>query len=210
MTAPRRRWPKLAAAIASSVAATIALVVAAGAPGGDAKSGSASRPKTVASVPCQRLPYQPCSQPQPAPFTDGRQCIQDHADYDGNPANGCEAAPDALNGTTLIAGTPLSANLVPATDVDTYRLKITDRFQLLCDGAVTIKLTAPAGTADRVELLRGTVVEASAVSADGVTGTAVFHDPSCLHDDGGWYTVRVSSIAGHSAAPYRLVASGHL
>ncbi len=73
--------------------------------------------ETPTSTDCVPQPYQPCGGPI-APFTDGTRCTDDHADYDGQPANGCEATPDTQDGTTF--SRRLSANLVPADDVDRY------------------------------------------------------------------------------------------
>jgi hypothetical protein len=76
------------------------------------------------TVPCEDQPYRPCGAPM-APFTNGVQCVDGHADYDGDHGNGCEAAPDGLDGQSFDA--PIRANLVPATDVDRYRFRVTDR-----------------------------------------------------------------------------------
>jgi tRNA A-37 threonylcarbamoyl transferase component Bud32 len=160
------------------------------------------------TVPCVSLPYEPCGQPLVAPFTDGRQCVADHADYDRDPSNGCEAAPDTVDGTLLAQDRPIKANLVPATDVDSYPVHITDRFQLFCDGSLRVRLTAPAGVADRVEVIRNGKVLARATSTDGEPATAVARDPDCFHDDSGLVTVRVTSVSGQSAANYRLEETG--
>ena len=63
---------------------------------------------------CTPLPYQPCDQDLPAPFTDGKACVQAHADYDRNRANGCEAAPDDIHGASLVS--VLQGTIVPAAE----------------------------------------------------------------------------------------------
>jgi tRNA A-37 threonylcarbamoyl transferase component Bud32 len=198
----------VAVALASAVAVA-AVVVGLARAGHDPATSPEGGPRTVAAVPCTLLPYQPCGQPV-APFTDGHGCVLGHADYDGNAANGCEAAPDTVDGATLTPAQPIVANLVPADDVDRYRLHLTDRLQLLCDGSAAVRLTAPPGVTDRVDVLRDGVVVASALSANGRAATATVGDPSCLRDDSGWYEVRVDSEVGRSSTPYRLETAGHL
>jgi hypothetical protein len=145
-----------------------------------------------------------------APFTDGRVCIADHADYDGVTTNGCEAAPDTIDGEPFVSRIR-GANLVPGDDVDRYPMHVDDRFQLLCDGALRVTLTAPRNVAQRL-LIRdpdGDEV-AKAVSGDGVPATAVVEDPDCLFGNGGAYVAEVSIVSGNSASPYELTRSGTL
>src|SRR5690606_70405 len=90
-TAGRRALAALAVAVVG-VTAAVAVAVAGsrgGAPGGEIDGGAAP----TAAEACEDLPYQACGQP-PAPHTDGASCIDDHDDYDGIAANGCEAGPD--------------------------------------------------------------------------------------------------------------------
>jgi hypothetical protein len=157
---------------------------------------------------CTPLPYHPCGAPV-APFTDGRACIADHADYDGITANGCEAAPDGIDGSPFASS--IEANLVPGDDVDRYPMKVDDHFQLLCDGRLRVTLTAPANVAQRLRILdeKGDEV-AKAVSGDGVPSTAVVTDPNCLFDDGGTYVAEVTIVSGNSASPYELTRRGSL
>ncbi|HEX6421227.1 MAG TPA: serine/threonine-protein kinase, partial [Acidimicrobiales bacterium] len=94
-TAGRRR--AVAALVAAGVVAAGVVAVAGSrdrAPG-DAVTGDVA--PTEAGDACTDLPYQPCGRP-PAPHTDGSSCIDDHDDYDGIAANGCEAAPDDRDG----------------------------------------------------------------------------------------------------------------
>ncbi len=102
--------------------------------GGAAPTTTAAPATTAApTTTCVPTQYQPCGSPV-APFTNGVACIQDHADYDGNPLDGCEAAPDTIDGETF--DQPIRANLVPATDVDRYPFHLSRHFHLLCDGSV--------------------------------------------------------------------------
>ena len=167
----------------------------------------AARPVRPGPAPCAPLPYQPCGGP-PAPFSDGRACIALHADYDAVAANGCEAAPDTLtDGSRLHRH--VTANLVPADDVDTFSLPVVDRFQLFCDGLLRVTLTAPAGTAQHLDVVSAAGhVLGSATSADGARAIASVREPSCGGDDSGTLTARVSTVHGLSAQPYLLERSG--
>jgi tRNA A-37 threonylcarbamoyl transferase component Bud32 len=211
-----RRWWWPVVATTATVAAAMALgtiVALTGNDGHAASSASAAKAKATTAV-CQPLPYQACTQSMPAPFTNGRTCIDNHADYDGNPLNGCEAAPDTVpDGTVLAPDHPIVANIVPANEVDTFLVYLTAHFQPLCNAAASITLTAPPGVADRVEVLLKNKVVATAVSYSGQPSTAYVKDPPfpfCFHDNSGWYTVRVRSVAGNRAASYKLTVSGHL
>jgi hypothetical protein len=189
--------------VALAVLGAVAVVAAAAAL---PRSSGRRTPAVAAPPPCAPLPYQPCGGPL-APFTDGRRCTLGHDDYDGSSADGCEAAPDALDGTVVHGS--LRANLVPRGDVDTYRLTVADHFQLLCDGAVHVTLTAPAGVTERLEVLRDGAVVARGASADGTPASVSVGDPDCLTDDSGVLEVRVSSIgAERTAQDYLLEARG--
>jgi predicted Ser/Thr protein kinase len=160
----------------------------------------------IPSAPCTDLPYQPCGAP-PAPFTDGVRCLAERADYDGVAANGCEAAPDDLDGRPF--DRTLRANLVPAGDIDRYPTPVPDRADLFCDGTVEVSLTAPAGTAMRLDLLAGDELVDTAVSRDGETATVAAVEPGCLTDDTATLTTRVSWVGdARSAEPYELTRSG--
>ena len=151
--------------------------------------------------------YQPCGG-VPAPNTDGLQCIDDHADYDEVRTNGCEAAPDAVDGTQL--RDRIAANLVPATDVDHYPLHVNDSGDLGCNNTLRLTITAPAGTAVRLELRDdGDDLVAETTSADGVPGDIAVHDPRCFRDDSGDFVAVVSSSGSdRSAEDYVLTRSG--
>lgn len=199
-TAPRRR---------ARLAAGVAAVAVAGTVGGFAAArdgGGAPAPAPAAAAACTPLPYQPCGEP-PAPFTDGRVCVADHGDYDANPANGCEAAPDTVDGETLRRR--VRANLVPAADVDRYPFEVADHFHFTCDGTLKVTLTAPPGVAQRLRVLdaSGTVL-GEVISGDGEPATARISEPSCLGDDAQTLTAEVSAVSGRSARPYELERTG--
>jgi len=161
---------------------------------------------TTTTTACPDLPYQPCGRPVAA-FTDGQVCIDDHADYDGLASNGCEAAPDNLDGATF--GRSLSANLVPADDVDTYPFHVDDGPSLLCDGELRVTLTGATGSVTRVEVLQGTTVLGSATSTDGDPATVKLREPSCWHDDATDLVARVASVGpARTAGDYELERSG--
>lgn len=202
----RRRLPRLRSGHTFALG-TIGVLVVAGTVYGLGRRSDAAV-QGAAGADCRTSPYQPCDGP-PAPFTDGERCIADHADYDGDARNGCEAAPDALDASALSFDAPLAANLVPESDQDRYSLAVEDHFHLLCDGTLRVSLTAPAGTAMRVEIRDGDEVLASATSRNGVPAEAVATERWCLGSDAGTYDVAVTSEGpGRSAAAYVLSASG--
>ena len=174
-----------------AVALTAGLVVAASVAAGFAWRAS-PRPSEAAAA------------PRPAPPL---VCAPGHADDDGIRANGCEAAPDTVDGTTLRER--LTANLVPADDVDRYPFRVLDHFQLFCDGELRLTLTSPPGVAQRLEVLddRNELLGQS-VSDDGTPAVVQLADPGCFSDDGGMFTARVSTVTGHTAATYTLRRSG--
>ena len=157
--------------------------------------------------PCVPLPYQPCGEP-PAPFTDGRACTALHADYDAIAANGCEAAPDALeDGTRLDRN--ITANLVPADDTDTFSMTVDDEFQLFCDGLLRVALTSSPGTTQRLEVIdsSGRLLE-SVTSTDGERARVSIYETSCGGNDSTRLTARITTVRGHSAQSYSLDRSG--
>ena len=135
-------------------------------------------------------------------------CLVGHDDYDGDPANGCEAAPDRLaDGAPL--EDRLEANLVPRADVDTFELVVADRAQLFCDGEIHVTLTAPVGVAQRVRLYDGDELLAEASSANGTPATVSAVEPSCFGDDSTTLLVEVGSVGSdRSADVYELSVGG--
>ncbi|HEX4903513.1 MAG TPA: serine/threonine-protein kinase [Acidimicrobiales bacterium] len=197
--APRQRTGLVVgAAVVLALGATLATV---------AVADGADEDAAPTEAPCRPLPYQPCGEP-PAPHTDGRDCIEDHADYDGIRANGCETAPDRVDGTELVER--IAATIVPADDVDRYPMRVDDAGDLLCNGRLRLAIVAPPGIALRLALLDDEDrLVAETTSADGVPGELSVQDPSCFRDDGGVHVAEVSAIGSdRSAESYVLSRRG--
>jgi tRNA A-37 threonylcarbamoyl transferase component Bud32 len=212
--APRRRIRRRTRVLAWSGAAgaTLAVVAAVGVLATNGTGNGRPRPPAAArtapvTAACTPLPYEPCGQ-APAPNTDGRSCLPGYADYDNVAGNGCEAQSDYRSDTVLSSRAPVTANLVPADAVDTFRTHVSDDVWNLCMGSVHLTLVAPPGVSDRVDVSRNGKIIASATSVDGRPATASAGEPSCFKDNSGWLTVSVSSVSGQSAADFRLTRSG--
>jgi tRNA A-37 threonylcarbamoyl transferase component Bud32 len=210
--APKRRRKKKRVIVAMTA---VCLVLAAGSlavarwrhHAGPKKLAVASTTPAPVTRPCVPLPYQPCGQPA-APFTDGLACLPGHADFDGMSSNGCEAASDYIPGSQLTAQHALFANLVPADAVDVFSASVRGGRLHLCASPLRVTLTAPAGVADRVEVLEAGSVVASAVSRNMEPATAATGRLSCFRDEGGPFTARVTGVQGQTAADFRLTRSG--
>ena len=204
-----RVWPTIVAVVLVALVGVAATAYAvARSRSGSAASQAASTVTTESpsTTACTPLAYQPCGRPA-APFTDGLRCTDDHADYDGDALNGCEATPDTVDGTKLTK--TLTADLVPTDDIDRYPFHVTDSFQLFCDGSASVTLTAPAGVAMRVDVVEGDTPIGTAVSRDSAPATVDLPDPSCLGDDTTDLQARVSWVGdARSATPYRLERAG--
>jgi hypothetical protein len=206
---PVRRRRRLVVA-----AAAVLVVVLAGATAffltRDDSSSAQPAPTTAAPGPtCKPLPYQPCGDTGPAPFTDGTNCLDGHADFDGDKRNGCEAARHGRFDTVFDDGVTIKANLVPGPPA-TFDMPVSDHFQLTCDGTLSVTLTAPKGVAMRLEVYNpdGDRI-ATAVSADGAPGTATMRERHCASSDSGTYRAKVSWIGSErSAADFSLTRSG--
>jgi hypothetical protein len=211
---PARRGRARAAAVAAAVVllgGTAAMAASRLDGAGAEAPPDVTVPDTTAATepPCEDLPYQPCGE-APAPNTDGERCLPGFADYDDDPVTGCEAeADDVPDGTTIERGVPVEANLVPADDVDRWRYHVEDRFQLLCDGAVTVRFTAPPGTMQQLRVLDGDEELESVASADGTPVELRLRDPDCWRDRSTTLDLLVSSVGSdRSAEPYRLEVDG--
>jgi hypothetical protein len=204
-----RRTVATVAVIALAVAAGLLVVLRGGTPSDPPDDGpAATTPARPTTTECTPLPFQPCGE-RPAPNTDGRRCTDGFADYDDDPANGCEAAPDELVDGDLLEEA-LVANLVPTDDVDTYRIEVSDRFQLDCGGEVHVTLTAPTGISQRITVTDEDGEElGTAVSGDGEPAEVTIGDPRCGSDDGGSLLVLVESIGSdRSPDDYELAVRG--
>jgi len=204
--APSRRGNVVAAAVAAVAIVAASIAVVAGVVAARGSDPVAAVVESTTTTTCTPLAYQPCGQPV-APHTDGRVCTDDHADYDAVATNGCEAAPDAVDGTTFSKRTV--ANLVPANDVDRYPTPVTDDFQLLCNGSMSVTLTAPPDASMRVDLVIDGEIHDTAVSTDGRPATVRADDPSCFGTDEPEVATRVSWAAdARTSAPYELRRDG--
>ena len=210
---PRPPLGRLGWAIAAAVAAVVVAVAAAWAAGsgddGGRRDGRAEG--AVAPVPsaddCVDLPYQPCGEPEPAPFTDGTNCVEAHADYDGDPVNGCEAAPDTVDEEPLVD--VVEANIVPSDDVDTYAVEVGDGLQATCDGTLELTLEAPSGMALGLEVADGDgTVLGQATSVNGAPAVILLAEQEC-GTEATTLDVVVFPIGGERvASPYRLSRRG--
>jgi hypothetical protein len=171
------------------------------------RSGQATAPLPTTTT-CSPLLHQPCGQATPAFGTDGNRCLPGHADFDDILANGCEAVSDYQPGQALAAGQLLSANLVPADAVDTFSADVAQNLFNLCLTKYRVTLTAPPGTADKVEILLGDRLLATATSSNRRPATASASKPSCFGTGSATVTVRVSTVSGRSAEDFRLLSSG--
>jgi hypothetical protein len=189
----RRQVTATLAVVAAMVVA--AVIVAVMARLGDSDDGSALGlgRSTTTTAACEPLPYQPCGQ-DPAPFTDGRVCLSAHDDYDGDAANGCEAAPDRLTDPVELEESA-EATLVPRDDVDTYRFNVNDtiQFLFLCEGSVTVTLRSAPGTEQRLKVSIGDDVVDEAVSTDGSPASVKVKE-SCLPGESYEVTAEVTSV----------------
>ena len=209
---PRNRRARVAAGVAVAllaVGAILAVLLGGDGNGGPLTSANTTAPVARTTVPCQATKYQPCGKPA-APNTDGTACLPGFADYDKDRTNGCEAEPDANTNETVLVDR-LTGNLVPADDIDVYPLAVKDRLNVLCDGRVTVSLTAPTGISQTVTVRDsdGTVLGQGA-SADGQKTLVVVKEPGgCFTDDAQTLTVTVASVGSdRSADNYVLTASG--
>jgi hypothetical protein len=171
---------------------------------GEGATGGAAQP---GGSDCLDLPYQPCGQGEPAPYTDGTQCTNDHADYDLDRVNGCEAAPDDQEGEPL--DDVIEANIVPTDDVDTYPMEVEDNLQLLCDGQVQLTLEAPPGMVLALEVRDAQGVIDQATSAEDTPAVITLGEAQCGGSDKTTLEVVVRPVGSDRVAgTYVLTRSG--
>jgi hypothetical protein len=200
----------VAAVVLGALAAVAGLAALHRSDAGDALAGAAHTATTAAptttAVPCAPLPYRPCGGTD-APFTDGTHCLAGHADYDGDPANGCEAASHSVNGVAMHRS--ISGNLVPADAVAVIPFHVDDRFSLFCDGSLRVTLTAPPGASMRLDVEHGTSVLGTTTSSDSIPGTVSIDKPSCLSDNSTDLVARVSWTGDRrTAADFTVTTNG--
>ena len=135
-----------------------------------------------------------------APHTDGKGCESGWYNLDGVAADGCESRSDYIAGTVLTAGTPVRANLVPASASDSFGTHVSGDAFNFCWGALHVTLTAPAQTAERLTIWKGTTKVADALSAGGLPATATVNKPSCFGADPQSFQVTVTVVAATGAA----------
>jgi hypothetical protein len=210
---PRRRWKK-GAVVAAIVVALVAAVAGGRALYQPSRATAADPPATAApllTVPsttvCPTLAYQPCGQP-PAPGTNGTSCLDGRADFDSDPANGCEAVSDFQPGQVLATGHVMRANLVPATTTDTFEAQVGSSFFNLCLSKFRVLLLAPEGTTDQVKVIDNGQVLATATSSNMGAATASASKPSCFKSGTSTVTIQVTDLTGQSADDFTLVSSG--
>jgi hypothetical protein len=147
----------------------------------------------------------------PAPHTIGKGCVAGWYDLDGLPANGCEAHSDYVPGTILTAGSPVHANVVPASASASFSTHVSGDALNFCWGALHVTLTAPPQTAERLTVFQGTTKVAEALSAGGLPATATVSKPSCFGADSADLQVRVTVVAasgGASAQDFTVTRDG--
>jgi hypothetical protein len=209
--APGRRVGGRWWAIAGGCAAALVLVggaLAARSGDDDPGDGPGGATSEADGGACVDLPYQPCGAAEPAPNTDGEGCIDDHADYDRQWENGCEAAPDDQDGRPL--DEVIDANIVPGDDVDTYPLEIRDTMQATCNGSVELVLEPPPGIELALDVLdrEGAVVGNATGTADQ-PAVVVIDETECGDDDAAKLEVVVRPVGpGRVPDDYVLRRSG--
>jgi hypothetical protein len=156
---------------------------------------------------CTDLPYQPCGQAAPAPGTDGRQCLADRADYDGDVANGCEVVGDDVDGDALVD--TIEANIAPADDVDSYPVTVKDNIQFFCDGHLAIRLEAPPNIVLGLEVRDDDELLGRGTAIAGAPATVELGEARCGADDATTLEVTVRPLTGdRTGENYRLSRDG--
>ena len=149
--------------------------------------------------------------PPSGPHTNGKACAAGWYNLDGIAGNGCEAHSDYVAGTSLNAGAPVRANLVPASALDSFNTHVSGDALNFCWGALHVTLTAPAQTAERLTVWHGTTKVAGALSADGAPATVTISKPSCFGADTQDLRVTVTVAAaapGASGRDFTLTRDG--
>jgi hypothetical protein len=206
--APRRRGGRLVGLAAGTAAALVVVLgaVAVADRLDDADGLSATGLVPFDPAPCEDLPYQPCGEP-PAIGTDGTACLPGRADYDGDPATGCEVASDDVGGAEFVDR--IRANLVPADAVDVYPFRVDHSLNLFCDNVLRVTLTAPPGATMRLDVLSEGETLGTAVSTDGVAATVSLDQPDCFGNTNRDLEARVGWVGeARTGEAYLLTRSG--
>jgi hypothetical protein len=111
---------------------------------------------------------------------------------------------DSFDHDPLISGQPLSANLVPVGEVDSYPLHVSGGGLFSCGPKLTLTLVAPSGVTDEVNIFDGIKLLAGATSVNGQPASVSLSKPSCFGSDAENLTVTVSGVQGASGADYLL------
>ena len=77
----------------------------------------------------------------------------------------------------------VSANIVPADDVDTYPMEVEDHLHLLCDGTVELVLEAPPGMALSPEVYDDDRPIESATATAETPGVITLGEAECGGDE---------------------------
>ena len=86
---------------------------------------------------------------------------------------------------------------------------MSDDFQLLCDGAFKVTLTAPAMASMRVDLIVNSEIVDTAVSSNGQPATVHADDSGCFTSEDRQVVTRVSWAGDtRTSEPYELRRSG--
>ena len=133
---------------------------------------------TTAAGNCQPLPYWPCGREVPEANTDGRVCVDDHADYDQDPANGCEVPPDEVDGNVLVLpDDSVEATIVPVDDIDTYPVAAGPDGADACGSELVLTLEAPSSMDMRLDVRLGDMDIDSATANAGEATAVTVTDP---------------------------------
>ncbi|HET6949843.1 MAG TPA: hypothetical protein VFI47_05695, partial [Acidimicrobiales bacterium] len=104
---------------------------------------------------------------------------------------------------------PVSANVVPADDVDTYPMEIDDHLHLLCDGRVEVMLEAPPGMVLSLEVHDEEGLVESATSTAESPAVVTLTEAQCGSDDATTFDVVVRPVGSDRVAgDYLLTRTG--
>ena len=124
-------------------------------------------------------------------------------DYDEDPANGCEAEPDDVDGTVLVD--EIRATIVPRDDMDVYPIEIEPSLFGDCDVPLRVTLDAPRGMPLRLIVRSGPVTHGEAVASSTRPGTVTIGPERCDPEAGTTTEAEVTASGeSRSASPYVL------